>query len=261
MTEKDLKDQELCEINERYDQLALQSGSFAWEVDAQGLYTYLNPSCEAVLGYRPDELVGKTRFYDLHPEEGREEFRQTALAIFEQQGSFKDLDNTAETRDGRLLWLSTTGLPLLNADGSLRGYRGMDTDITSRKQMEEDLRRSRDHLTAVMEAIPDLLFELDEAGNYRLVYATKNHLLAAPAELLLGKNVRDILPPDAATAIFEALQAAGLNGTDYGRTIKLPLEEGERWFELSVARKSREADKASHFIVLSRDITERKQKE
>ncbi|MFZ4440895.1 MAG: PAS domain S-box protein, partial [Syntrophales bacterium] len=261
MTEKELKDQELREINERYDQLALQSGSFAWEVDARGLYTYVNPSCQAVLGYRPDELVGRMHFYDLHPEAGREEFKQAALAVFEQQGSFKDLDNAAQTRDGRLLWLSTTGLPLLNADGSLRGYRGMDADISARKQMEEDLRRSRDNLTAVMEAIPDLLFELDEAGYYRQVYATQKHLLAAPAEVLLGKNVRDIMPIDASTAIFEALQAAGLKGTDYGRTIKLPLEDGERWFELSIARKSREAEKALHFIVLSRDITERKQKE
>ena len=49
MTEKELKDQELLEINEQYDQLALQDGSFVREVDARGLCPGVNPSCDTVL--------------------------------------------------------------------------------------------------------------------------------------------------------------------------------------------------------------------
>ncbi len=38
-----------------------------WEVDAEGLYTYVSNASEAILGYHPDELVGKMHYYDLHP--------------------------------------------------------------------------------------------------------------------------------------------------------------------------------------------------
>jgi PAS domain S-box-containing protein len=60
---------ELRASNTRYDELARQSRAIAWVVDAQGRYTYVSPVCEAVLGYRPAELVG-TFYYELFaPEE------------------------------------------------------------------------------------------------------------------------------------------------------------------------------------------------
>jgi len=132
---------DLQESKHRFDQLAEQSRTFIWEVDPNGLYTYLNEVIERVLGYRPEELIGRTRFYDLHPETGREAFKQAAFAVFERHEPFVNMVNAAVTKDGRQAWLSTNGIPLLNADGSLRGYRGSDTDITERKRAEEEIHR------------------------------------------------------------------------------------------------------------------------
>ena len=125
----------------RFDQLAEQSGTIAWEVDARGLYTYLSHVVEAVLGYRPDELVGRMHFYDLHPESGRETFKEAAFAVFERKEPFQDLENATQAKDGRVVWVSTNGMPMLNADGTLRGYRGSDRDITERRRAEEELRK------------------------------------------------------------------------------------------------------------------------
>jgi len=155
--------------HERYDRLALQTGSFAWEADADGLYTYANSSCESVLGYRPDELVGRKHFYDLHPEAGRQEFKQTALAAFDQQAAFKDLENAAETKDGHQIWLSTTGLPHLNADGSLRGYRGIDRDISRRKQIEYALEIQNRTLSQVLNSLDSLVYVAD-IKTYEIVF-------------------------------------------------------------------------------------------
>ena len=63
------------ESEERYDQLARQSGTVIWEVDTAGLYTYISPACEAIFGYLPDEMVGRMHFYNLHPETGRDEYQ------------------------------------------------------------------------------------------------------------------------------------------------------------------------------------------
>ncbi|MEI6605036.1 MAG: PAS domain S-box protein [Verrucomicrobiota bacterium] len=137
-----MRSSELRYSEERFAQLAAQNATIAWEVDAHGLYTYVSDASAAVLGYRPDELIGQVHFYDLHPASSREEFKAAAFAVFARQEQFVDLVNAAQTKDGRHLWLSTNGFPLLNADGSLRGYRGADTDITVRKRAEDALRES-----------------------------------------------------------------------------------------------------------------------
>ncbi|MEI6827480.1 MAG: response regulator [Desulfuromonadales bacterium] len=132
-------DATLKESNNRFNTLAEQSGTFVWEVDAQGVYTYVSQVSEAVLGYQQHELVGRMHFYDLHPEAGREAFKEAALAMFIRKEPFHNFENRAERKDGSLVWLSTFGSPLLSADGTLLGYRGSDTDITDKKSVMEQL--------------------------------------------------------------------------------------------------------------------------
>ena len=124
----------VSESEARYAQLAEQSLTIAWEVDVQGLYTYVSKVSEAVWGYRPDELMGRQHFYDLHPESGREAFKESAFTVFAQKQPFVNLVNAIQTKDGQQLWLSTNGSPILDAEGNLCGYRGSDTDITERRE-------------------------------------------------------------------------------------------------------------------------------
>ena len=136
----------LRESKARYDELAEQSRIFLWEVDTQGLYTYVSNASEVVLGFRPDELVGRTHFYDIHPLKGREEFKKAAFEIFEQKGAFLGLINPIQNKEDSLVWVSTNGIPLLNADGTLWGYRGSDIDITNRKRADMELQQTIDSL-------------------------------------------------------------------------------------------------------------------
>ena len=160
---------ELRTSEERFTQIVEQSATIAWEVDPQGLYTYVSQVSEPVLGYRPDELVGRMHFYDLHPESGREAFKAAAFAVFERKQAFQNLVNAVQTKDGRQVWLSTNGLPLLNADGSFRGYRGADTDITERKRAEEKLRQTTDRLSLAARAGGVGIWDYDVVNN-RLVW-------------------------------------------------------------------------------------------
>jgi PleD family two-component response regulator len=124
-----------------------------------------------------------------------------------------------------------------------------------------DLRDAQARSAALLDAIPDLLFELDLDGRCHDVRAPNQHLLALPAGLQLGRTVHEVLPLAAAqtcmTALGEALTAGASRGVQFG----LPLGEGQRWFELSVARKQTPDGQTPRFIVLSRDITERKEAE
>jgi len=120
---------------------------------------------------------------------------------------------------------------------------------------------AKEHLAATLEAIPDLLFEFDQDGRYLDVHANQASLLAASRENLLGKSVDEILPPAAAASVREALRGAGSTGADFGRVIEVPIAGQARWFELSATQMKRAAGAAMRFLMLSRDITARRQTE
>ncbi len=138
---------------------------------------------------------------------------------------------------------------------------GYAKDISERNLAEERLKISNQRFEALLQAVPDLMFEIDRSGRYLNVWGGRGHQLAAPEKQLIGRSVTEILPKAAAEEVMRALTEAELNGHSSGRQIKLPLNQGECWFELSVARQSNENFADPVFIVLSRDITARKQAE
>jgi PAS domain S-box-containing protein len=142
----------LKESEERFAQLAGQTRTIVWEVDPHGIFTYISGVSLTVLGYRPDELVGRMHFYDLHPESGREAFKKSAFSVFARKQAFHNLENAAQTKDGRQLWLSTSGFPRLDTGGKLLGYRGSDTDITERKLEEEKIEQTATLLSLATQA-------------------------------------------------------------------------------------------------------------
>ncbi len=116
---------------------------------------------------------------------------------------------------------------------------------------------SREHLQALIEAVPDLMFELDDKGCYLGAHASQKALLAAPIDTLVGKTVFEVLPLAAAETVMQALAKAREQGAAYGFLITLPVPDGAKWFELSVSLKGQSGQGGWSFLVLSRDVTQR----
>lgn len=113
-------------------------------------------------------------------------------------------------------------------------------------------------LKSTLEAIPDILFDLDIDGRYYAVHAPDESLLVAPPSEIIGQTVSQLLPQKSAFTILSALQEANQTGASRGKQYQRFTAKGELWFELSVAKKIDSDPKKPRFIVLSRDITERK---
>ena len=154
----------------RFRQIVEQSQTVIWEVDADGLYTYVSPIAKKVWGYSPDELIGKKHFYDLHPEENREGFKNAALNIFEAKQSFRELENPILHQNGKIIWVLTNGIPILDKQNNLLGYRGSDNDISALKENEKAIKELNVSLEAKVEertsqliiSNSDLLKEIEE---------------------------------------------------------------------------------------------------
>ena len=187
----------LRESETRFAETARQSRTFVWEIDADGLYMFVTPVVEDVLGYRPDEIAGRLHFYDLHPAEGREEFKASALAAARQGREFRNLENPMVTKDGRTIWVTTNALPLRNADGSLRGYRGSDMDVTARKQAEAALRESEARFAASTQASRSYVWQMDPEGLITYVSPMVEEVLGRRPEEIAGRlHFYDLLPKE-----------------------------------------------------------------
>ncbi len=128
--------------NERYRSLIETTFDWVWEVDANGRYTYASPRVEEILGYKAEQVLGRSPFDFMPPVEAAR-----VGAIFQEaltrRAPFTALENTNLHQNGREIVLESSGMPVLGPNGELLGYRGMDRDITARKRLEDQLRQSQ----------------------------------------------------------------------------------------------------------------------
>ena len=260
VTERKAMSAELSESEGRLAQLAEQSRTFIWEVDVDGLYTYASHIAESVLGYLPSELVSRMHFYDLHPEKERQEFKEAAFKVFVTKEPFKNLENPVLTKDGRTVWLSTNGIPLLNGDGSLRGYRGSDRDITEQKLAEEEIKRQATQINLLLDSIPDIVFFKNTEGVYLGCNLAFVELAGRPRNEIVGKTDYDL---------FDRQFADSLRGQDRQMLAVGKLRHNEEWVTYPDGRKALldtmktpylgPAGELIGELGISRDITEQKQ--
>jgi PAS domain S-box-containing protein len=108
---------------------------WVWAVDESFTLVYCNPALRDILGYRPDELVGRRLDTLRHPDDA-ESVRGQVAALAAAGRGWSGLLLRARHKDGSYRYLESAAVPILGADGSLRGYRGSDRDVTDRHQAE-----------------------------------------------------------------------------------------------------------------------------
>jgi len=250
---------EVCQSNDRFDKLAEHSGTFTWEVNADGLYTYVSHVIQQILGYQPEEMVGRMHFYDLHPEPDREAFKAAAFDVFQRKERFTDMENPMQTRDGDVVWVSTSGIPLLDADGTLRGYRGSDTNITQRKQSEMKFR-------ILYESSSDAIMLLDEKGFFDCNKATLDMFGCKSKEEFCDKHPAELSPvnqpcgTDSMTLAGEHIAAAMRIGCNNFEWIHKKINSDET-FPAEVVLNAMQLGGKKVLQAVVRDITQRKQAE
>lgn len=119
--------------HDRFRRLVETSSDWIWEVDSQVRYSYCSPKCFDLLGYRPEEMLGKTPF-DFMPHEEAGRVRAVFTDIAKQQHSFNLLENTGLHKDGHCVILESSGTPIFGPRGDVLGYSGINRDISERKK-------------------------------------------------------------------------------------------------------------------------------
>ncbi len=163
ITERKRAEAALQSSEERFRNLAENTSDWIWETDEQGHYTYASPRVLDLLGYAPAEVLGKSPLDFMPPEEAARVETLLASAIA-AHAPFRDLENINRRKDGHLVVLETSGVPILEATGAWRGYRGIDRDITGRKRAEQALHASEQRYRALVEMARDYILTLSPQG-------------------------------------------------------------------------------------------------
>jgi PAS domain S-box-containing protein len=152
------------ENSSRFLSLGQTQNYWLWETDADGIYTYCSPTVSDILGYSPDEILGKTLFEIIIPEE-----KEKLMTLFGQIVNNREpvirLENTIIHKNGSVLYIETNGVPYFNSTGDLMGYRGINQDITRLKAAEKALSESESRLEHATDLAKLGIWEYDFVRN------------------------------------------------------------------------------------------------
>jgi|GEM_PF-639521 len=176
----------------RLHEMAVQSRTVSWEVDAAGLITYVSPVCERVWGYTPEELVGVRYLYDLHPEQDREAFKQQVLDLHSRRDTVDNLINPILCKGGQVIWVLTVATPVLDEAGHLLGYQGSDRDITEQHEAQVALEEARNRYASLVDNIPGMTYRcaMDDDWTIHFMSRSIDPITGYPASDFTENGVR-----------------------------------------------------------------------
>jgi PAS domain S-box-containing protein len=213
-TEYRMTGEALRETQERFRSLVESVGDWIWEIDTRGSYTYVSPRVTDVLGYDAASLFGKT-IYDLTSSGDTERLKQVFQESVAAKKPLVTLEKVCLHKDGQARTLEMSGIPFLNTDGVIVGYRGMDRDITERKNIETRQKLHCDILKCLNQAadLPQLIREMTslmtEGGKFDAAAVT-----IRGAEAASGYYASGLADP------FRALEKTKDNLDDTQRLVK-----------------------------------------
>jgi diguanylate cyclase (GGDEF)-like protein/PAS domain S-box-containing protein len=134
----------LKESEQRFKDFAEVAADFFWETDADDRFTYLSDNFERVRGLPPEALLGKVP-QEIFPKDGKEDVGWSEyLSAIKARRAFS-LEISRRRPDRSTVRLLITGRPILNKDGTFRGYRGATRNVTDQHKISEKLTYQATH--------------------------------------------------------------------------------------------------------------------
>jgi len=179
ITERVHAEQALRESESRFRTLIENTIDWVWQVDEHGAYVYVSSQAEQIMGYTVPEMLGKTPFHFMTPQEA-----ERVGAIFCQLVAKRErivgLEDTLLDKNGHEIIFETNATPLFDQNDEFIGYMGTCRDITERKQAEEALRHRAAALNALQAAVLDLTTRHELPALLETIVRRATQLLNAP---------------------------------------------------------------------------------
>jgi len=251
----------LKQSEQRFKDFAEVASDWFWEMDEELRFTYFSGRNFEVTGYKDSAIIGKTRLEVTKEDTGAEHW-QRHLADLKAHRPFKNFSYDLPTPDGKTLRISVSGMPIFDAKGNFKGYRGTGTDVTERWRAEQALRESEARFRAVVDNLPSALLLKDVSGRYLLANKQFNAYFNPDGRDVVGKTSYDFVPKKFADQMIRHDREILESGTSSMRELDMPFADGQ--IHTIILQKFPIFDADGRCIAvggITTDITERKQAE
>ncbi len=225
----------------------------------QGTFVYISNLYKKITGYTGRDLLGKKSLAYVHPED-RERVRQEAIKCLKGKKS-EGYEYRYIKKNGEVMWILEL-ITSITYNGQ-RAALGSFMDITARKKMEDDLRRSEERYRTVIEEIEEGYYEVDLKGNFTFASDAICATLGYTKEELMGMSYKDYIPSEQFDYVFEIFSDIYKTGKPIKSYSSINIrKDGTRLFvEDSVAPLRDREGKIIGFKGITRDVTQRKMME
>jgi len=196
VTERRLNELALRDSEKKYRTIVDTAHEGILAANLKSEITYANRRAAEMLGYTPEEMLGRSSFDFIDPAH-REEAARARDAF--RSGERTRGDFCLRHKSGAEVWVSAAVSQLFDPTGQVGGLIYMNVDITERKRAEQALRESESRVRALLDANPDLILRLTRDGTYLDAHSSdsrvNSHLPIATHDFI-GRNVRDMFEPE-----------------------------------------------------------------
>ncbi|AGA28853.1 PAS domain S-box protein [Singulisphaera acidiphila] len=190
----------LRESEEKYRLLAENSTDMISRHEPDGTYLYVSPACRTLVGYEPEELIGRSPYDFVHPND-LFELSTTHERILESTETFTIVFR-ALRKDGRLIWFESTVRTIRDpTTDEVVEIQCASRDVSARKEAEEALRESQEQLQAILDNSTAVIYVKDSEGRYILVNQWYETLFKLPRDWIIGKTDHEIFPREQADVV------------------------------------------------------------
>jgi PAS domain S-box-containing protein len=214
LTESKRAENALRESEIKYRHLVEATNDWVWSCDINGIHIFSNQAAKSLLGYEPHEIIGKSAFDFIHPEDMEWVQKTVQQATNNKKGWQIDSIRWLH-KDGGVRYVESRAEPILDTEGNIAGFSGIDRDVSERKKTEENLMQEKAFTETILNSLPGGFYLYDE--NLRLIRWNNNfeEYTGYTTEELFHKSLSDFFEGEDIERIAQAVdQVFSEGGTE-----------------------------------------------
>ena len=221
ITTRKQSERKLQKSEQKYRLLVESTPDWVWMCDEEGDLTYSNRGAKQILGYEVQEILGTSAF-QLMDSKDRKRVRKWFRKAKKQKRGWNGTVVRWQHKDKSIRFLETIAEPIIDDNGDLKGFTGIDRDITVRKQAKEALRKANANLKKRTRELELKRKSLEELNAAMRVVLKKREMDKAKIKESVLANVKKLIEP-----YFEKIKITGLNDQQMGvlRILESNLKE------------------------------------
>jgi len=249
VTEQRKAEKKLQDSEKKFRDILMNTSDIVWEVDEKGRIFFISGKVKEVLGYEAKELIGKTPYFFMSPKE-KVRCKKIFHSHLIRKENIYDFETEVLTKSGEQRVFLTNGVPVLDNQGKLIGYRGVEKDITDRKRTEERFQELFDNMSSGV-----AIYRIEKEGK-KVVFANFNKggekIESTKRDKIIGQDLLSIFPEAKKIGIFDAIIRAWRTGEAEKIVVKVRNKKNlDLWHDNYIYRLS-----SGEVVSIYDDITE-----